>query len=68
MMERKNVNKRYCRKSIREYLHFLNITLATSGESHSCIYSFRKANQLTMSHHSIHPVFQHFIPCSRFSN
>lgn len=43
----RNIAEGYCRKSIREYLHFLNIALASSGEYHSCIYSFYKADQLT---------------------
>lgn len=43
----RNIAEGYCRKGIREYLYFLNIALASSGEYHSCIYSFRKANQLT---------------------
>lgn len=43
----RNIAEGYCRKSIREYLYFLNIALASSGEYHSCIYSFYKAGQLT---------------------
>jgi four helix bundle protein len=43
----RNIAEGYCRKSIREYLQFLNIVLGSSGEYHSCIFSFYKADQLT---------------------
>jgi len=43
----RNISEGYSRKSIKEYLYFLNIALGSSGEYHSCIYSFLKANQLT---------------------
>lgn len=43
----RNIAEGYCRKSIKEYLYFLNIALASSDEYHSCIYSFYKAGQLT---------------------
>ncbi len=43
----RNVAEGYCRKSIKEYLQFLNIALGSSGEYHSSIYIFYKANQLT---------------------
>jgi len=36
----------YSRRSIREYLNFLNIALGSSGEYYSCIYSFQKAEQV----------------------
>ena len=32
---------------IKEYFYFLNIALGSSGEYHSCIFSFYKANQIT---------------------
>lgn len=43
----RNIAEGYSRKSIRDYLHFLNIALGSSGEYHSCISSFHKASQLT---------------------
>lgn len=43
----RNIAEGYSRKSIKEYLNFLNIALGSSGEYHSCIYSFYKANQIT---------------------
>lgn len=43
----RNIAEGYSRRSIAEYLHFLNIALGSSGEYHSCISSFYKANQVT---------------------
>lgn len=43
----RNIAEGYFRKSIKEYLKFLNIALGSSGEYHSCIYSLNKASQLT---------------------
>jgi four helix bundle protein len=39
----RNIAEGYSRRSIKEYLQFLNIALGSSGEYHSCIYSFLKA-------------------------
>ncbi len=36
----------YCRKSLKEYLNFLNIALASCGEFHSCYESCRAAGQI----------------------
>ena len=44
----RNIAEGYSRKSIREYLNFLNIALGSSGEYHSCIHSFYNANQITI--------------------
>ena len=41
----RNIAEGYSRRSIKEYLNFLNIALGSSGEYHSCIVSFQKANQ-----------------------
>ena len=43
----------YSRKSIKEYLNFLNIALGSSGEFQSCIVSFNKANQLTKEEYEL---------------
>lgn len=43
----RNIAEGYSRRSIKEYLNFLNIALGSSGEFYSCISSFQKASQLT---------------------
>ena len=43
----RNIAEGYSRRSIKEYLNFLNIALGSSGEYHSCIFSFYKAKQIT---------------------
>jgi four helix bundle protein len=43
----RNIAEGYSRRSIKEYLNFLNMALGSSGEYHSCIFSFYKANQIT---------------------
>ena len=43
----RNIAEGYSRRSIKEYLNFLNIALGSSGEYHSCIISFYKADQIT---------------------
>ena len=42
----RNIAEGYARRSIKEYLNFLNIALGSSGEYYSCIYSFHKAKQI----------------------
>jgi four helix bundle protein len=44
----RNIAEGYSRRSIREYLNFLNIALGSSGEYYSCIYSFQKAEQVSL--------------------
>jgi len=44
----RNIAEGYSRRSIKEYHRFLYIALGSSGEYHSCVISFYKANQLTM--------------------
>jgi four helix bundle protein len=43
----RNIAEGYCRKSLREYLNYLNIALGSSGEFHSCCISFKQAGQIT---------------------
>ena len=41
-----NIAEGYCRRSIREYLYFLNIGLGSLGESVSGLLAYRKAEQV----------------------
>jgi four helix bundle protein len=43
----RNIAEGYCRKSIREYLNFLNIALGSLGESVSGLHAYREAGQMT---------------------
>jgi four helix bundle protein len=45
----RNIAEGYRRRSIKEYLNFLNISLGSCGEFHSSYFSFRKANQISES-------------------
>src|SRR5947199_8946026 len=42
----RNIAEGYCRRSIKEYLNFLNIALGSLGESVSGLHSYRKAEQI----------------------
>ena len=43
----RHIAEGYCRRSIKEYLNFLNISLGSLGESVSGLYSYRKAKQIS---------------------
>ncbi len=45
----RNIAEGYARRSLKEYLNFCNIALASSGEFHSCLVSFLKAGQISES-------------------
>jgi four helix bundle protein len=42
----RNIAEGYCRRSLKEYLNYLNIALGSCGEFHSCYESFKQANQI----------------------
>ena len=43
----RNIAEGYCRRSLKEYLNYLNFALGSSGEFHSCYESFKEAGQIT---------------------
>ena len=42
----RNIAEGYCRRSINEYLNFLNIALGSLGESVSGLHAYRKSDQI----------------------
>ena len=43
----RNISEGYCRRTIKDYLRFLYIALASLGESVSGLHAYRNANQIT---------------------
>jgi four helix bundle protein len=43
----RNIAEGYCRRSLREYLQFLNFSLGSLGESVSGFVAYRQADQIT---------------------
>jgi four helix bundle protein len=43
----RNIAEGYCRRSIREYLNFLNIALGSLGENVSGLEAYRQAGQIS---------------------
>jgi len=43
----RNVSEGYCRRSLKEYLNYLNIALGSCGEFHSCYESCMQAEQIS---------------------
>jgi four helix bundle protein len=48
----RNIAEGYCRRSLREYLNYLNIALGSGGEFHSSCVSFNQAGHLTDEQYS----------------
>ena len=42
----RNIAEGYCRRSIKEYLNFLNYSLGSCGELYTSMFSFNEANQI----------------------
>jgi four helix bundle protein len=43
----RNIAEGYCRRSLKEYLNYLNYGLGSCGEFHSCYESSKQAGQIT---------------------
>ena len=43
----RNVSEGYCRRSIKEYLNFLNVALGSCGELHTCCESFKMSGHIS---------------------
>jgi four helix bundle protein len=43
----RNIAEGYCRRSLKEYLNYLNFALGSCGEFHSCCVSFHNAEQIS---------------------
>jgi four helix bundle protein len=49
----RNIAEGYCRRSLREYLNFLNYALGSLGESVSGLHAYHKAGQITETDFSV---------------
>ena len=47
----RNIAEGYCRRSIKEYLNFLNIALGSLGESVSGLHASKRATQISIEQH-----------------
>jgi len=45
----RNIAEGYCRRSLREYIYYLNVGLGSAGESVSGFLTYRKAEQLSQA-------------------
>ncbi len=43
----RNISEGYCRRSLKEYLNYLNFALGSCGEFHSCYASFKQGDQIS---------------------
>ena len=43
----RNIAEGYCRRSLKEYLNYLNFSLGSYGEFHSCYESFKQGDHIT---------------------
>ena len=43
----RNISEGYCRRSLKEYLNYLNFSLGSCGEFHSCYVSCKQAGQIS---------------------
>jgi len=43
----RNISEGYCRRSLKEYLNYLNIALGSCGKFHSCYVSFKQGGQIS---------------------
>jgi four helix bundle protein len=49
----RNIAEGYCRRSLREYLQFLNFSLGSLGESVSGFMAYRRAEQITEEEYNV---------------
>ena len=42
-----NISEGYCRKSIKEYIQFINIALGSTGENYSQFYALLRSNEIS---------------------
>jgi four helix bundle protein len=72
----RNISEGYCRRSLKEYLNYLNFALGSCGEFHSCYVSFKQSDQIpkpfiliqnlfVFDHYSTIPLF-HYSMCMAY--